>query len=114
MLEVSPRTAACLSDRLCFYNIRVVNRSAEDVRRSVLGGEWTFTMEPGYGSFAHAAAKAVEGAGSVEEALMLAAVAGFPADFVFRYAPSDVFGDAPLSEIVDAKSRETLWTAGES
>ena len=61
-------------------------------------------MEPGFGSFAHDAAKLVGArAGSEEEAILLASVEGYAPDFAVEMR------DGRLVSIKDAKAGSVLW-----
>lgn len=65
---------------------------------------------PGYGSCIDSAARVVENAGSEEEAMLLAAAAGSPIDFIFRYGPSETYFERrPLVEIFGVEKNAVLW-----
>lgn len=100
------------------FKLSVVRQTKADLIQSVLAREWGVMLEPGYGTFADGAARAVANAKSEDEALLVAAASGSPADLVFRYGRPEFEFDlsAPLVEILDADSRETLWKrdAGET
>jgi len=85
-------------------------QSPAHIRKSLEGYCWEYTLEPGYGSYVDSAARAVENAGSEEEAMLLAAAAGSPIDFIFRYGPSRTdFEREPLVEIFDVEKNAVLW-----
>lgn len=100
------------------FRLSVVRQAPADLIQSVLKREWGVMLEPGYGTFADGAARAVANAKSEDEALLVAAASGSPADLVFRYGRPEFEFDlsTPLLEILDAESRETLWRrdAGET
>ena len=91
------------------FTVRIIRKSPDEIRKELSdpGYKWHYTLEPGFGSFADSAAKAVNGMknGSEEIALVVAAASGYAADFVFRSK-----ADA-LLEIWDAENASSLWKA---
>lgn len=96
--------------RPVWFTIRVLRKSPGKVREEFLSGkDWSYTLEPGYGTFATPAAKAVEKAESEDEVILLASAAGVSPDFTFRLEIRD--WNPYLSEIYDIAENRVLWRA---
>lgn len=83
-----------------------MHESPEQAKAGICSKDWYYTLEPGFGSFAHAAAKAVEKAESEEESIMLATVAGQIPDFIFR------FRENMLVSVKDVAEDKIIWESG--
>lgn len=97
-------------DLLFPYTVRIVMQSPAQIRKSLEDYCWEYTRVPGYGSCVDPVTRVVESAGSEEEAMLLAAAAGSPIDFIFKYGPSKTYFERqPLVEIFDVEKNTVLW-----
>lgn len=84
------------------FTVRIIRKTYDQITEDLHAENWYYTLEPGFGTFAHSAAKAVEQAKSEEESIMLAAITGHIPAFVFRFKENTLVSvkDTALNKIV--------------